>query len=172
MNMETIKRRKLIMNYNKNTDVNESTFPDLKDLYDIKDADTVKELIGVPVILNRYKNNFDYLYEHTVDVAALCWNNRDDRDNKLQHTIINFKVDIDDVVTHGLPLNRFMMSLVFIRPIISIIDTVNIEDFILQDFMSNKSRGKLQDNVVSTLMKNGYTINEIQEIMSKVSLDL
>ena len=33
------------------------------------------------------------------------------------------------------------------------IDTVNIEDFILQDFMSNKSRGKLQDNVVSTLMK-------------------
>ena len=172
MNMETIKRRKLIMNYNKNTDVNESTFPDLKDLYDIKDADTVKELIGVPVILNRYKNNFDYLYEHTVDVAALCWNNRDDRDNKLQHTIINFKVDIDDVVTHGLPLNRFMMSLVFIRPIISMIDTVNIEDFILQDFMSNKSRGKLQDNVVSTLMKNGYTINEIQEMMSKVSLDL
>jgi hypothetical protein len=140
------------MNYNKNTDVNETEFDDLKPFYEITDACTIIELIGVPVILSRYHDNFDYLYKHTVDVAGLCWNNLNKHGEKLQHTMIQFKTNIDDTVVYELPLNRFMMSLVFIKPVIDYINDINIEDFILKTFLSKKLRNKIQKKIVEVLM--------------------
>lgn len=160
------------MNYNIATDVNETVFEDLKQYHDITEASQIIEALGDVVILNRFKHNFEYLLDKTVDVAALCWNNKDERGNKLQHTLIKFKVDVDQNVTLTLPLNRFMMSLVFIRPVIEYIDDLNIEDFILTDYLSKKSRIKIQDKIVETLTSYGKTIREIQVIMARMSLDL
>ena len=160
------------MNYNIDTDVNESTFEDLQQYQEITDVDTIIDLLGEVIILNRYKDNIDYLYERTVDVAALCWNNRDKRGNKLQHTMIKFKVDLEDETVHALMLNRFMISLVFLKTVIQFIDEINIDDFILHDYLTKKSRGVIQDNIVKTLMSYGYSINEIKEIMADMSLDL
>ena len=39
------------MNYNIDTDVNETVFDDLKPFQEITDAETIKELMGEPVIL-------------------------------------------------------------------------------------------------------------------------
>lgn len=160
------------MNMNIDTDVNESQFEDLRQFYRITNAEQITEFLGDVIILNRYKNNFSYLYDRTVDVAALCWNYKDDRGNKLQHTIVKFKIDIDDTIVHALPLNRFMLSLPFIKTIISYIDDVNIDDFILHSYLSKKGRGKIQDKIVETLTSYGHSINEIKQIMCRMSLDL
>ena len=154
---------------------NESRFDDLRGYHEITDASLITEFLGDMIILNRYKEpeRFSYLYDRTVDVAALCWNNRDERGNKLQHTIIKFKVDIDDATVHALPLNRFMISLAFIRPIIKYIDDgIDINDFILDSFLSEKRRGVIQNHIVDVLTGNGESIRDIQETMACMSLDL
>ena len=161
-----------MINYNIDTEVNESEFDDLRELNEITDAKQIYDSLGEVVILNRYAHNFDALYNRVVDTAGLCWNNRDEKGNKLQHTLIKFKIDIDDKKTYVLQLNRFMMSLVFIRPIMDYINYINIDDFILHDFMSKKDRGIIQDKVVDTLTEYGKTIREIQIIMARLSLDL
>ena len=160
------------MNFNKDTEVNESTFDDIRVYQEITDADTIYALLGDMIVLDRYKNNFDYLYDRVVDVAALCWSNLDDRGNKLQHTPIRFKVSVDDNVTYVLMLNRFMLSLAFIRPIIQYINEVNIEDFILTDFLSEKMRVDIQNRLVDTLMSYSHSIKEVQKILARMSLDL
>lgn len=160
------------MNYNTDTDINESEFEDIRQYQEITDSKTIYELLGDMIILNRYKDDFDYLYNRVVDVAALCWGNKDENGEKLQHTIIKFKIDIDDKIVYELMLNRFMISLVFIKTIIQYIETVDINDFILTNYISEKMRSNIQKNIIKTLMSNGHTIKEIQETMADMSLDL
>lgn len=161
------------LNLRKTNGVNESKFEDIAQYQEITDQQTIYELLSDLIILNRYKNNFDYLLERVVDVAVLCWGNKDEHGLKLQQsTIIKFKVDIDDTVIHGIPLNRFMTSLCFIKPIIQYIEDVDIDDFILHDFMTDKTREKIQDKIVSTLLSKGYSIKEVQEKFADMSLDI
>ena len=160
------------MNYNIDTEENESTFEDLKELYEITTEEQIHDLLGDPILLDRYVHNFDYLYDRVVDVASLCWNNRDDKGKKLQFTFIKFKKSLEDPVTYELPLNRFMMSLVFLRTVIDHLQYIDINDFILQGYLTKKGRGKIQDKIVETLTGYGKTIRDIQVIMSKMSLDL
>lgn len=160
------------MNYNTDTNINESEFEDIRQYQEITDSKTIYELLGDMIILNRYKDDFDYLYNRVVDVAALCWSNKDENGEKLQHTIIKFKTDIDDKIVYELMLNRFMISLVFIKTIIQYIETVDINDFILTNYISEKMRSRIQKNIIKTLMSNGHTIKEIQETMADMSLDL
>jgi hypothetical protein len=161
-----------MINYNIDTEVNESTFDDLRELNEITTSDQIHEFLGDVVIIDRFKQNYDYLYERTVDVAGLCWNNRDDKDEKLQHTFIKFKKMYEDKQVYELPLNRFMMSLVFIRPILPYLEYIDIDDYLVATPMSKKMRGKIQDKIVETLSSYGKTINEIKEIMSRLSMDL
>lgn len=160
------------MNYNINTDVNETEFEDLKQYGEITEPQQIIDALGDVVILNRFKHNIEYLLNKTVDIAVLCWGNKDEHGVPLQHTLIKFKVDLDDTVVRSLPLNRFMLSLIFIRPVIEYIDNISIDDFILHDYMSKKARVKIQDNIVEVLTSYGKTIREIQVIMSRMSLDL
>lgn len=160
------------MNYNTDTDVNESQFDDLRELYEITEESQIHEFLDDPIILDRYVDNFDYLYDRVVDVAVLCWNNPGVHSDKLQHTLIKFKVTVDDVETKALPLNRFMTSLVFIRTILPYIHDVDINQFLLDDFMSSKKRGQIQDNIVNVLVSYGKGIKEVQTIMARMSLDL
>lgn len=160
------------MNYNIDTDVNETEFDDLKQYYEITDANQIIEALGDVVILDRFKHNIDYLLTRTVDVASLCWGNKDEHGEKLQHALIKFTVHTDDKVIRTLPLNRFMMSLVFLKPVIDYLDNINIDDFILTDYMSKKTRIKIQDKIVETLTSYGKTISDIKAIMSRMSLDL
>ena len=121
------------MNYNINTDVNETEFEDLKQYGEITEPQQIIDALGDVVILNRFKHNIEYLLNKTVDIAVLCWGNKDEHGVPLQHTLIKFKVDLDDTVVRSLPLNRFMLSLIFIRPVIEYIDNISIDDFILHD---------------------------------------
>jgi hypothetical protein len=160
------------MNYNIDTDVFETEFEDLAGMYDIQDAETIHELIGTPVILNRYKDNFNWLVEHTVDVCKLCWGNKDKDGIPLQKTMIPFKVDINDKVVRGLPLNRFMLSMVFVKTVARYIDDINIDDFILHDAMTKKMREKIQDHITDTLGSYGIIMTDMVEIMARMALDL
>ena len=161
-----------MINYNIATDVNETTFDDLKDLNEITSVDQIHKALGDVILLDRFAKNFDYLYNKVVDVASLCWSNKDENGNKLQFTFIKFKKSLEDEITYELPLNRFMMSLVFLRTVIDYLEYINIDDFLLKNFMSKKDRVKIQDKIVETLSGYGRTIREIQVIMARMSLDL
>lgn len=161
-----------MINYNIDTDINESEFEDLRCLYDIKDKAQIYEFLGDMIIIDRFTNNYDYLYNRVVDVASLCWNNRDENDEKLQHTFIKFKKSLESTMVYELPLNRFMVSLVFLRTVIEYLEFINIDDYILHDCMTKKMRQGIQDKIVETLTSYGKTIKEIQSIMARMSLDL
>lgn len=161
------------MNLNKDTDVNESKFDDIREYFEITDPADIYKLLGDIIILNRYKDNIDYLFDRVVDVATLCWGNKDDKLNiKLQQEMIKFKVDIDDEITYEIPLNRFMVSLTFIKTIIEYINQVDINKFILHDFMTENMRGKIQDNISETLLGYGHPIPDIQERLANMMLSI
>lgn len=161
------------MNLNKDTNVNESIFEDLREKQEITSRQEIYNYLGDIIILNRYKDNFSYLFDRVVDIAAMCWSNVDpETDEKLQHTMIRFKVDIEDVVTYEIPLNRFMISLTFIRTIIEYINDVKIDDFILNDYITEKKREQIQDKIVEVLLGYGHTIPEIQERLADMALEI
>ena len=161
------------LNMNKDTDVNESTFDDIREYQEITDPSDIYKLLGDIIILNRYKDNIDYLFERVVDVATLCWGNKDDKlDIKLQQEMIKFKVDVDDEITYEIPLNRFMVSLTFIKTVIEYIDRIDINNFILHDYMTEKSRSKIQDNISDTLLGYGHPIPDVQERLANMMLSI
>ena len=161
------------MNFNTETDVNESVFEDIRQYQTIDTPDVVYQLLGDIIILDRYTDPdmYDQLYNRVVDVAGCCWNIPNGND-VMQHTPIHFKVSVDDTVTMALPLNRFMMSMTFIRTVLPYLHAIDINDFILHKFMSEKDREHIQDNIVHVLRGHGCSNFEIQETMARMSLDL
>lgn len=162
-------------NFNVATDVAETDIPELEGIQEITDADQILELIGTPVILNRYKGaTFEYFIKKVVDIAVLCWNNKTISGQKLQHTLIPFKITYEDEVTLQAPLNKFMMDLVFLEPLMDYIDRgINIEDYIItDDFLSAKRRGVIHNNTAKTLMEFGKSFNQVKIISAQVSLHL
>ena len=137
------------MNFNCDTDVNESVFEDIRRYQTIDTPDVVYQLLGDMIILDRYKDldMYDQLYNRVVDIATCCWNIPINHD-VMQHTSIRFKIHVDDTQTYALPLNRFMMSMTFIRTILPYLDYIDINDFILHKFMSEKDREAIQNNIV------------------------
>lgn len=160
------------MNLNKDTDVNESVFEDIRAYQEITDPADIYKLLGDIIILNRYKSNIDYLFDRVVDVATLCWGNMGENGVKLHQYMIKFKVDIDDEITYEIPLNRFMVSLTFIKTVIEYIDRIDINKFILHGFMTDKMRGEIQDNISQTLLGYGHTIPDVQERLANMMLSI
>ncbi len=166
------------LNLNTMTDVNESRFPDIAQYQEITSTDIIYELLGDMIILGRYTNinNFDDLYERVVDINVCCWdiNIKPDDENSdvLQHTPIRFKVNIDDNKVYVLPLNRFMFSLVFIRTILPYIHEVNLDEIILDSYISEDKSKKIESRIVEILRHHNNSIEEIQEIMNHESHDL
>lgn len=159
------------MNINIDTDVNESRFDDLAQYYEITTPELLDELIGVPIILNHYTENINDLLERIVTITAMCWGNEDERGNLLHQRLIPFKVDADDEVTYHLQLNRLMVVLTFIKPIIKYIDFVDIEDFLLTDAITEKRSKEILDVVGRTLGSYGYPLERIKEVVADWSLD-
>lgn len=161
-----------MLNMNTDTEVNESTFEDLAALDELKTEDEVHKYLGDPIIIKRYTTNFDRLLERVVDITGMCWGNDDPNTNlPLQKTLVKFKLDIDTPVTYEIQLNRFMFTLVFIKPVIPYIEYINIEDFIVSSYLSRKGRKKIQDRIVETLTSYGKSTREIQSTMADVALD-
>lgn len=160
------------LNLNKDTDVNESRWDDIAEYQEITDPKDIVKLLGEPIILNRWKTDFDALITRVVDVATLCWGNPWENDLKLQQYLLKFKVDIDDSIIYEMQLNRFMVSLMFLKTIVEYIDKVNINDYILQGYMTEKGRGQIQDNIAKTLLGYGHSIPDIQERLADMMLGI
>lgn len=162
------------MNYSKASNINETTFEDLKPFQELTSEEHVLDLIGVPVILNRHteESRFNYLLEHTVDIAAMCWGNKTDRGLELQHTMIKFKVDVEDKFVYELPLNRFMISLIFLRPLMKYINEIDVDQFLIYEALTNKKRIEIQDRIVNVLFGYGYIMEEVKGIISFMSKEL
>lgn len=162
-------------NYNIATDVAETEIPELQGIQEITNAKDILELLGDVIILNRYKDEsaFEYLIKKVVDIAALCWNNKTEDGQKLQHTLIPYKIDIDDKETRMTTLNKFMMNLVFLEPLMKYIDDIDIDDYIItDDFLTSKRRGVIHNNTAKTLMEFGHPFGEVKLISAQVSLHL
>ncbi len=157
--------------FNTDTEVNESRFEDIAQLYEITSKDQIYEFLGETIILDRFIHDFDYLFDRVVDVASLCWNNFDEEGEKLQHTLIKFKKSLDDEVTYILPLNRFMLSLVFLRPLIDYFEYIDINDYLIEHYLTSKSRHKISNKIAKTLSSFGKTIRERDVRLARVNFD-
>lgn len=163
------------LNYNIATDEAETEIEELKGIQEITESEDIIELIGAPLTLNRYQDAaYEYLIKKVVDIAALCWNNKTPQGVKLQHTYIPFKVLESDEEVRTMPLNKFMMNLVFLEPLIPFLDKgINIDDYCINDeFLSEKRRGVIHNNTAKTLMEFGYSFSEVRSISAQVSLHL
>ena len=149
-------------------------FDDLINLEEITTEEQIHELLGDPIVLERYVNNYDWLFNRVVGIAELCWGNKDKHGKKLQTVPIKLKIHIDDKETketYATQLNRLMYTLSFLRPIIMYLDDIKIEDFLLRNYLTEKERCKIQDKIVRVLQQFGTPITEIQEKMARLSLD-
>lgn len=156
-----------------------SLFEDLNDIAttdgEITTAKQIHQLIGDPIIIDRYKGHFDSLFDRLVGIAELCWGLIDpDTNDKLQRTPIKIKHSVENNDTtdvHVIPLNRLLFSLSFLRPLMPYIEEINLDDFLLRRFLSQKDRQVYQDMIVRILQKHGVAITDIQEKMARMSLD-
>ena len=152
---------------------NESEFEDLKYLDTIEDVETLEEKIGGTIILNRYPGDkFSMLQQRITDIAVMCWGFRDQKGRYLHKHPVQFKCDVDDEVVYTLPLNRFMFSLAFLRPIIKWIEFVDINDFLVIEALTDKRRKEIVNNITETLASYGYSQKEMLNTMADVSLDI
>lgn len=156
-----------MFNYNINTEVNESEFDDLRCIDEITDKEQLLEFIGVPVILNRHKHDFETFMRRVVDIAGMCWSNPDGEGDVLEHTRIDFKADVEDAVTYSLPLNAFMFFLVFINPIINYVNDIELEDFIFEPPLIEKETKMLINKVRHVLQQFGHPMPEIYETTAR-----
>lgn len=150
-------------------------FDDLNALNEITDPQQVVDLLGDPVVLERYRTDtrFDYLMNRTVGIAELCWNNRTPDGEKLQKTNIRVKklIEDGDDKIRVLPLNRFMYVLSLLRPIMDFVEDFNLDEFMLTSYLTNKLRVQFQDKIVRELQRHGTSIKDINERMARMSLD-
>lgn len=161
----------MALNFNTDTDHNESVFEDLAGYDEITDEKVIYEVLGEDIILNRY-GDLHTLFEKVVDVCVLCWNNEYNGD-VLQHTPIKFKNTLESDVTYVIPLNQFMICLPFFKAIHEYLEYVDLSELLINnEFITSKIRGRMQDNLVKILQKYGNTLKEINEIIADVSLDL
>lgn len=160
-----------MFNFNTDTDVNESEFEDLAVYQEITDVETVKELIGVPVVLDRHIHDFDSLMRRIVDIAALCWKIHDDEINDtLEHYMVPFKVDAEDEVVYTMPLNGFMFFLVFINPIIEYVRDIKITDFMFDCPLIEKERNRVISEIIKVMISFGKQMSEIYSCVADILL--
>ena len=116
---------------------------------EITNATQIHELIGDPIIIDRYKGNFDFLFNRLVGISELCWGLIDpDTNDKLQRTPIKIKHSVENNDTtdvHVIPMNRLLFSLSFLRPLMPWIEEINLDDFLLRRYLSQKDRQVYQD---------------------------
>lgn len=151
---------------------NTSRFPELIDYPEIPDEETLKELVGEPLILSHYTESMDDLIERMIDIGVRCWNIPNKDGTKLQQTMIKFKKDDESPETYELQFNRLMMSLGYIKPVIHYLDEIDIKDFILTGVHTDKMCYKFQRNIVGVLRSHGVSIFELQEVISQVAMSL
>lgn len=163
------------LNYNIDTDEAETEIPELYGIQEITTADEILELLGPVIILNNYQGDgFIYLIKKVVDIAALCWNNYTPEGSKLQHTMIPYKILSEDEEVRCAPLNKFMMNLVFLDPLMPYLSKdINIDDYIITDeFLTEKRRGIIHNNTARTLMEFNVSFHDVRVILAQVSLHL
>lgn len=159
------------LNMNIATDVCESEHEDIRKFNEITDPRDIHKLLGDIIILNRYVNDFDYLFTRVVDVAGLCWGNRNEKGEKLQYTMIRFKTDQDNPKTYELPLKRFMMTLTFLRPVIRELDEIDIEPLLVDETLTKKVRNKKTSKLVAMLRDLLIDHKEIIRRVARMSMD-
>lgn len=152
---------------------NVSRFPELIKYPEITTPELLHELVGDPIVLSHYKNNINDLFEEFIDIGIRCWNIVNENDGtKLQQTLIKVKKDDESPETYEIQFNRFIISLAYIIPVIKYLDKIEMTDYLLDSWHSDKKCYKMQQLIVSLLRDEGYPITELQEIISDVSMSL
>lgn len=161
------------MRLNYDCEHNESEFEDLKCMDTIESVELLDKLIDGPIVLNRYPDSkFTMLQQRICDITVMCWGFKDEDGNPLHKHMVQFKCDADDAITYELPLNRFMFSLAFIKPIVKWIEFIDINDFLITEALTDKRRKQLVHNVSATLANYGYSREEMLEVAADISLDI
>ena len=152
---------------------NKSRFPELLEYPEITDEETLRDLIGEPIVLSHFVNAIDDLIERLTDIGIRCWNIINEKDGKkLQQTIIQVKQFDDSDVTYGIQFNRLLISLGYIKPILPYLRDVDIIDFMVTDLHTEKMSYQFQNRINGVLQTNCVSIYDIEETEADVSMSL
>ena len=161
------------MRLNCDCEHNESEFEDLKCMDTIESVELLEKCIDGPIILDRYQGDkFSMLQRRITDICVMCWGFKDANGKPLQKHPVRFRCDVDDEITYELPLNRFMFSMAFIKPIIKWIEFVDINDFLVIEALTDKRRKQIVNSIRETLASYGYSREEMLEEIADVSQDI
>lgn len=152
---------------------NTSRFPELIAYPEITDEDTLRELIGEPIILSHYnEETIDDLIERLTDIGVRCWNNLNTDGSKLQQILISYKQFDDSDETYVIQFNRFLISLGYIKPVLPYLKDIDIMDFVLEGFHTEKGSYDFQNKIRGVLNANCVSYYDSQEIIADVAMSL
>ena len=151
---------------------NVSRFPDLVEYPEITDEETLRELIGEPVVISQFVNTIHDLFERFIDIGVRCWNIRNTDGSKLQEIPIKVKQSEEDPKTYIIPFNRLIVSISYIIPVIKHLDEINLEDFLLKGPHKDKDSFRLQSQIDGLLSAHNVPIPDKQETISDLSMSL
>ncbi len=151
---------------------NVSRFPDLVEYPEITDEETLRDLVGEPVVISQYQSTIDDLFERLIDIGVRCWNIRNEDGVKLQETVIKVKRDEEDPKTYAIPFNRLMLSVAYIIPVIQYLKEIDLNDFLLKGPHRDVDSYRLQDQILAILKSHCIPIDRLQEIASDLAMSL
>jgi hypothetical protein len=152
-----------------------SAYEDLDGKEEITTVKEITDALGDTIVLDRYKHEIEWLRHKILDVAKLCWSNKDENGTPLERTLIKIKNRSEDDTEYVLPLKRLMYSMCFISRIAPYLDQIpqdKLSDFLLESFLSEKLMYKMTNNVTNILHSNGLTLKEIQYNVAELAYHL
>ena len=151
---------------------NVSRFPDIAAYLEITDEETLRDLVGEPVVMSQYGPVIHELFDRLIDIGVRCWNNRNKDGVKLQETTIKVKQFEDSAETFIIPFNRLMISVAYIMPVINYLDEIDLKDFLLEGPHTDKDSFRLQAQIRGILQAHSSDLTNNAEIISDLAMSL
>lgn len=149
-----------------------SIFDDIVEYDEITTEETMYELVGDPVVFERYINAMDTLFSRFIDIGVRCWANKGKKGVDLHKIPIKFKMNFDDEVVYTMPFNRLMCNLPFLIPVIKYIDNSILSELLVSDKITSAKHKELQFKIVGILKGNCVEYDNITEIMADVAYNI
>lgn len=155
-----------------NPEENHSRFKELEEYPEITDEQTLRDLVGEPLILSHYKTSMNDLFDRMIDIGVRCWNVFIDPYTKLQQILIKLKKDDESPEVYEIQFNRLIFSIAYLIPVIDFLDEIDLSTFLIGGLHTSKECDKRQEMVNDLLRSEGYTIEDLQEVGADLGMSI
>ena len=143
---------------------NHSRFKELEEYPEITDEQTLRDLVGEPLILSHYVDTINDLFDRLIDIGVRCWNIFIDPYTKLQQVLIKLKKDDNSPEVYESQFNRLLFSIAYLIPVIRFLDEIDLSTFLIGGLHTSKECDKRQEMINDLLRSEGYSIEDLQEV--------